>query len=161
MRISLHQLRELCRQDDHTLEITSIFAFYMLALLLCLCYDTYHLLIMPPILSCQTSNPPCLSKPLFGYVTALLSPPYSIASCRWSLEFVPCWNMFIIGISLLYLVYFNAPIYLVKGGRFGLMPGVLFHSCRPCFRHTGVMFLDFAFLTRLGYNGNPLTVRLE
>ena len=55
----------------------------------------------------------------------------------------------------------NASIYLVKGGRLGLMPGVLFHSCRPSFRHTGVMFLDIAFLTRLGYNGNPLTVRLE
>ena len=39
---------------------------------------------------------------------------------------------------------------LVKGGRLGLMPGVLFHSCRPSFRHTGVMFLDFAFLTWLG-----------
>ena len=77
------------------------------------------------------------------------------------LEFVPCWNMIIVGISLLYLVYFNASIYLVKGGRLDLMPGVLFHSCHPSFRHTGVMFLDFAFLTRLGYNGNPLTVRLE
>ena len=69
--------------------------------------------------------------------------------------------MFIVGISLLHLVYFNAPIYLVKGGRLGLMPGVLFHSCRPSFRHIGVMFLDFAFLTRFGYNGNPLKVRLE
>ena len=55
----------------------------------------------------------------------------------------------------------NASIYLVKGGRLGLMPGVLFHSCRPCFRHIGVMFPDFAFLTRLGYNGNPLIVRPE
>ena len=54
--------------------------------------------------------------------------------------------MFIVGISLLYLVYLNAPIYLVKGGRLGLMPGVLFQSCRPSFRHIGVMFLDFAFL---------------
>ena len=26
----------------------------------------------PPILSCQASNPPCPSKPLFGYVIALL-----------------------------------------------------------------------------------------
>ena len=50
---------------------------------------------------------------------------------------------------------------LVKGGRLGLMPSVLFHSCRPSFRHIGVMFPDFAFLTRLGYNGNPLTVHLE
>ena len=55
----------------------------------------------------------------------------------------------------------SASIYLVKGGRLGLMPGVLFHSCRPSFRHIGVMFPDFAFLTWLGYNGNPLTVRLE
>ena len=77
------------------------------------------------------------------------------------MKFVPCWNMFIVGISQYYLVYLNAPIYLVKGGRLGLMPGVLFHSCRPSFRHTGVMFLDFAFLMRLGCNGNPLTVRLE
>ena len=117
--------------------------------------------IMPPILPCQTSNPPCPSKLLFGYVTALLSPSYSVASCRWRLEFVPCWNMFIVGISLYYLVYFNASIYLVKDGRLVLMPGVLFHSCRPSFRHTGVMFLDFVFLTWLGYNGNPLTVCFE
>ena len=77
------------------------------------------------------------------------------------MEFVPCWNMIFVGISLLYLVYFKAPIYLVKGGRLGLMPGVLFHSCHPRFCHIGVMFPDFAFLTQLGYNGNPLTIRLE
>ena len=35
------------------------------------------------------------------------------------------------------------------------MPGVLFHSCCPSLRHTGVMFLDFAFLTRLGVMGTP------
>ena len=70
------------RQDDHTLEITSIFACQLLALLLCLCCNTYHLLIMPPILLNQASNPPCPSKPLFGYVTALLSPSYSVVSCR-------------------------------------------------------------------------------
>ena len=71
------------------------------------------------------------------------------------MKFVPCWNMDIDGISLLYRIYFNASIYLVKGGRLGLMPGVLFHSCRPSFRHTGVMFLDFAFLARLGVTGTP------
>ena len=38
--------------------------------------------IMPPILPCQASNPPCPSKALFGYVTALLSPSYSVVSCR-------------------------------------------------------------------------------
>ena len=35
-------------------------------------------------LPCQTSNSPCPSKPLIGYVTALLSPSYSVVSCRWS-----------------------------------------------------------------------------
>ena len=50
--------------------------------------------------------------------------------------------------NMSYLI--NASIYLVNGGRIGLMPGVLFHSCRPSFRHTGVMFLDFVFLTRPG-----------
>ena len=62
-------------------------------------------------------------------------------------------------LNISYLI--NASIYLVKDGRLGLMPGVFFHSCRPSFRHTGVMFLHFAFLMQLGYNGNPLTVRLE
>ena len=38
--------------------------------------------IMPPIFLSQASNPPCPSKPLFGYVTALLSPSYSVVSCR-------------------------------------------------------------------------------
>ena len=56
--------------------------------------------------------------------------------------------------NISYLI--NASIYLVKGGRIGLMPGVLFHSCRPSFRHTGVMFLDFAFLMRLGDLWDPL-----
>ena len=60
-----------------------------------------------------------------------------------------------VGISLLSFIYFNASIYLVKGGRLGLMPGFLFHSCHPSFCHTGVMFLDFAFLTRLGVMGTP------
>ena len=71
-------------------------------------------------------------------------------------DIVPCWNMIFVGISLLYLVYVNAPIYLVKGGRLGLMPGVLFHSCHPSFRHTGVMLPDYAFLTRLGDLWDPL-----
>ena len=71
------------------------------------------------------------------------------------MKLVPCWNMDIVGISSLSLIYFNASIYLVKGGRLGLLPGVLFHSCRPSFCHTVVMFLDFAFLTRLGVMGTP------
>ena len=50
----------------------------------------------------------------------------------------------------------NASIYLVKGGRLGLMPGVLFHFCRPSFLHIGIMFPDFPFLTRLGDLWDPL-----
>ena len=76
-------------------------------------------------------------------------------------DVVPCWDIFyLLGYhNISYLI--NASTYLVKGGRLGLMPGVLFHSCRPSFRHIGVMFPDLAFLTRLGNNENPLIVRLE
>ena len=70
------------------------------------------------------------------------------------MKIAPCWIMIMLGYhSISYLI--NASIYLVMGGRLGLMPGALFHSCRPSFRHTGVMFLDFAYLTRLGVMGNP------
>ena len=61
--------------------------------------------------------------------------------------------------NISYLI--NASLYLVKGGRLGLMPGVLFHSCRPSIRHTGVMFLDFCVPYTVGCYGNPLTVRFE
>ena len=68
------------------------------------------------------------------------------------MQVVSCWDMDIMDImgyhNNSYLI--NASIYLVKGGRLDLLPGVLFHSCRPSFRHTGVMFLDFASLTRRG-----------
>ena len=53
--------------------------------------------------------------------------------------------------NISYLI--NAHIYLVKGGRPDLLPGVFFHSCRPSFCHTGVMFLDFASLTRWRFMG--------
>jgi hypothetical protein len=53
----------------------------------------------------------------------------------------PFWNMDIMGYhNISYLI--NASIYLVKGGRLGLLLGVLFHSCSPSFHHTGVMFHD-------------------
>ena len=94
------------------------------------------------------------SKPLFGYVTTLLSPSYSITSCRCSAG-CPCWDMDVMGYhNTSYLI--NAHIYLVKGGRLGLMPDVLFQSCHPSFRHIGIMFPDFAFLMRLGDLWDPL-----
>ena len=56
--------------------------------------------------------------------------------------------------NISYLI--NASIYLVKCGRLGLMPGVLFHSYCPSFRHIGIMLPDFASLTRLGDLWDPL-----
>ena len=56
--------------------------------------------------------------------------------------------------NISYLIY--EYIYLVKGGRLGHMPGVVFHSFHPSFHHTGVMFLDFTFLTLLGDLWDPL-----
>ena len=71
------------------------------------------------------------------------------------LKFVPCWNMDMLGYhNISYLI--NASIYLVKGGRLGILLGVLFYSCRLSFRHTGIMFLEFAFLTQLGDLWEPL-----
>ena len=116
---------------------------------------------LPLAISCL---PYCHVKPLshlvlenrcLAMLPLLLSPSYSVASCRWrwSLFHVGTWICWDITISLIYLMH---PYILVKGGRLGLMPGVLFHSCRPSFRHTGVMFLDFAFLTRLGDLWDPL-----
>ena len=112
----------------------------------------------------------CWTKPLTHLVLAnrclamlpLCSAPLIallVAGEHWIL--FPVWNMVILlGYhNISYLI--NASIYLVKGGRLGLMPGVLFHSCRPSFHHISVMFPDFAFLTRLGDNGNPLRILFE
>ena len=75
------------------LPLISLLSLLASCSVLSLCCATYHLFTMPPILLNQASNPPCPSKPLFGYVTVLLNPSYSVVSCRWRLEFVPCWNM--------------------------------------------------------------------
>src|SRR3954469_14424490 len=73
------------------------------------------------------------------------------------MKIAPCWNMFMFMLGYHNISYIiNASIYLVKGGRLGLMPGVLFHSFRPSFRHIGIMFPDFASLTRLGDLWDPL-----
>ena len=128
--------------------------------------------------TCLSCLPYCWTKPLTHLVLAnrclamlpLCSAPLIallVAGEDWSLFLVGTWrccslleHVYLLGYhNTSYLI--NASIYLVKGGRLGLMPGVLFHSFRPSFRHIGVMFPDFAFLTRLGYNGNPLIVSLE
>ena len=94
------------------------------------------------------------SKPFLGYVTALPSPLIALLVAG-EVEDCSMVNRIMLGYhSISYLI--NASIYLIKGGRLGLMPGVLFHSCCPSFRHTGVMFPDFAFLTRSGDLWDPL-----
>ena len=94
------------------------------------------------------------SKPLLGYVTALLSPLIALLVAG-EVEDCSMADRIMLGYhNISYLI--NASIYLVKGGRLGLMPAVLFHSCCPSFPHTGVMFLDFAFLTWLGDLWDPL-----
>ena len=110
--------------------------------------------IMPPILPCQASNPPFLANRCLAMLPLFLSPLITLLVAGED-EVCSMLEHGFVGISLLYIIYFNASIYLVKDGRIGLMPDVLFHSCRPSFRHTGVMFLDFAFLTRLGVMETP------
>ena len=81
------------------------------------------------------------------YLPLVYQAPLIVLLVAGAVQVVPCWNMDMLEYhNISYLI--NASIYLVKGGRLGLLLGVLFHSCRPSFRHTGVMFLDFASLTR-------------
>ena len=113
--------------------------------------------------TCLSCLPYCHVKPLTHLVLAnrclamlpLCSAPLIALLVAGEVEVCSLVERIMLGYhNISYLI--NASIYLVKGGRLGLMPGVLFHSCRPSFRHTGVMFLDFAFLTRLGDLWDPL-----
>ena len=117
---------------------------YLPLALLCIPYCHVKPLTHLVLASCCLAMLPLCSAPLIALLVAGEDGVCSL------LEHGYCWDIIIIS----YLI--NASIYLVKGGRLGLMPGVLFHSCRPSFRHTGVMFLDFAFLTRLGDLWDPL-----
>ena len=47
--------------------------------------------IMPPILPCQASNPLFPANRCLAMLPLLLSPSYSIASCRWR------WSLFLVG----------------------------------------------------------------
>ena len=110
--------------------------------------------IMSPILPCQPLT--TLSQQTVVWLSYRFAQPL-LQRCQLQvkLKISPCWNMDMLGYhNISYLI--NASIYLVKGGRLGLMPGVLFHSCRPSFCHIGIMFPDFAFLTRLGDLCDPL-----
>ena len=115
----------------------------------------YHAYLLP----CQTSNQPVLATVVWLCHRFCSAPLIALLVagedevCSWS-------EHGYFGISQYLLFKLMHLIYLVKGGRLGLMPGDLFHSCRPSFRHTGVMFLDFAFLTRLGDLWDPLNSSL-
>ena len=137
-----------------TLDLTTIIAMLVASF--------YRYAALP--IFCSSSLPNCHepltfdtlpSKPLFGYVTALLSPLIALLVAG-EVEDCSMVDMFMLGYHNISYIIINASIYLVKGERLGLMPGVLFHSCVPSFRHTGVMFPDFAFLTWSGDLWDPL-----
>ena len=116
------------------------------ASLLALCYANATMptfCLSASQLPCQTSNPPCPSNRWVAMLPLRSAPLIAllVAGEDWSCSLLEhlftCWDI------ILSLCYLNASIYLVKGGRLGLLPGVLFHSCCPIFPHTGVMFLDF------------------
>ena len=75
----------LCRQDDHTFGITSIFALLVARsiAMLALPATVYHASLLP----CQTSNHPVLANRCLAMSPLLLSPSYSIAGedevCSW------------------------------------------------------------------------------
>src|SRR5215216_6510025 len=135
-----------------TLDLTTIFAMLVVSML-SLCRGTHHLFIKPPKLPCQPLTfSPFLANRCLAMLPLCSAPLIALLVAGAIAVFFPCWEMDIVGYhSISYLI--NAHIYLVKGGRLGLLPGVLFHSCRPSFRHIGVMFLDFASLTRWGLWG--------
>ena len=59
---------------------------------LLLCCDTYHLLFKPPKLPCQPLTfSPVLANRCLAMLPLLLSPSYSVASCRWR------WSWFHVG----------------------------------------------------------------
>ena len=142
-------------QERWPLPSISLLSLLASCFVLSLCCATCHLFTMPPILPCQplTFSPFLANRCLA--MLPLCSAPLIALLVAGEVEDCSMVDRILLGYhNISYLI--NASIYLVKGGRLGLMPGVLFHSCRPSFRHTGIMFLDFAFLTRLGDLWDPL-----
>ena len=94
----------------------------------------------PPICHDTASNHPYPANRCLAMLP-LCSAPLIALLVAGAVQVVPCWDMDMLGYhNISYLI--NASIYLVVCGRLGLLPSVLFHSCRPSFRNTGVMFLD-------------------
>src|SRR3954467_1291378 len=104
---------------------------------------------MPPILLNQTFNHLVLANRCLAMLPLCSAPLIALLVAGEDEVCSLLEHVYLLGYhTISYLI--NASIYLVKGGRLGLMPGVLFHSCRPSFRHIGIMFPDFASLTRSG-----------
>ena len=83
-------------QNHYYLCFTSCLDAIAMSRYLPLVYQASQIAVKPPLTFFTLP-----SKPLFGYVTALLSPSYSVVSCRWRLEVVPCWNIYLlVGVSL-------------------------------------------------------------
>ena len=142
------------RQDDRHLG-SHYYHCYASCFVLSLCSATYQLLFKPPNLPCQplTFSPFLANRCLA--ILPLCSAPLIALLVAGEVEDCSMVDRIVLGYhNISYLI--NASIYLVKGGRLGLMPGVLFHSCCPSFRHIGIMFPDLAFLTRLGDLWHPL-----
>ena len=131
------------RQDDRHLG-SHYYHCYASCFVLSLCCASYHLSSSLPNLPCQPLTFfPFLANGCLAMLP-LCSAPLIALLVAGEVEDCPLVDRIMLGYhNISYLI--NASIYLVKGGSLGLMPGVLFHSCRPSFRHTGVMFLDFAF----------------
>ena len=98
---SFRQLWEPCRQDDHPskslLSLLASCSLYCHAPLPITCY------IMSPILAMSASNHPFLANRCLAKLPLLLSPSYSVASCRWSWSWfhVETWICWDITISLI------------------------------------------------------------
>ena len=67
-----------------TIPSKSLLSLLASCFVLSLCCATYHLFTMPPILPCQASNPPFLANRCFAMLPLLLSPSYSVVSCKRS-----------------------------------------------------------------------------
>ena len=137
-----------------SMSLLSLLASTRSIAMLALLAIVYHAYLLP----CQTSNQPVLATVVW-LCHHFCSAPLIVLLVAGEVEDCFMVDRIMLGYhNISYLI--NASIYLVKGGRLGIMPGVLFHSCRPSFRHIGIMFPDFAFLTRLGDLWDPLNSSL-
>ena len=134
-----------------TLDITTIFAL-LVVLMLSLCLATYCLFVSLPNCHDTASNLHHPSKPLFGYVTALLVAG-AVTGC------FHVGNMDIMGYhNISYLI--NASIHLVKSGRPGLLLGVC-STLAALVSVIPVLCFMMSVPNMCGYYGDPWPSILE